>query len=297
MQFESLGKNCELGIVQRCAGIEPLGLFRFAFTPLAPLLRCVAESFAGLAREDNVRLETAADGEYMVRLSDYGFVYHTARKTGEIDPEQLREDEVRRLGFMIRKLRAELQSPAKIFVRYGEGPEDFDAIKTLQAELRRFGPVKLLWVTEATPAQRPGTVTMLEPDLMHGAIDKFAHSDDAQSTSFTCWADLCRNALALTQLQAGPGTALSAPWRGNAAANLLAGRLTAAGQSDITEITVSGLAPNRMYTASLWIKAGPIPPDTARLIADGLNSRRTRRANPPFMGAMAAPGSQLPYAC
>lgn len=29
-QFESLGDNCEFGLVQRIGGIEPLGLLRFA---------------------------------------------------------------------------------------------------------------------------------------------------------------------------------------------------------------------------------------------------------------------------
>ena len=30
LQFESIGDNCELGLVQRRAGSEPLGLLRFA---------------------------------------------------------------------------------------------------------------------------------------------------------------------------------------------------------------------------------------------------------------------------
>jgi hypothetical protein len=33
LQFESLGDSCELGLVQRMVGVEPLGMFRFAGAP------------------------------------------------------------------------------------------------------------------------------------------------------------------------------------------------------------------------------------------------------------------------
>ena len=33
--FRSLGDNCEFGFVQRYGGVEPSGLLRFSYTPLA----------------------------------------------------------------------------------------------------------------------------------------------------------------------------------------------------------------------------------------------------------------------
>ncbi len=33
LQFESLGQNCEFGLVQRRAGADPLGLLRFDSAP------------------------------------------------------------------------------------------------------------------------------------------------------------------------------------------------------------------------------------------------------------------------
>src|SRR6185312_11010618 len=45
MRFESLGDNCELGLVQRRCGKEPLGLLRFANIMLPSLLRGVSTGF------------------------------------------------------------------------------------------------------------------------------------------------------------------------------------------------------------------------------------------------------------
>ena len=42
LHFESIGDNCELGLVQRRAGAEPLGLLRFAGAPLRSFLRALA---------------------------------------------------------------------------------------------------------------------------------------------------------------------------------------------------------------------------------------------------------------
>src|ERR1700758_3814147 len=81
LQFESLGDNCELGLVQRRVGVEPLGLFRFASAPLRHLIRAMDARFAGIADPDHVRVETQ-NGEYMIRLSKYDFIYHTDVKIG-----------------------------------------------------------------------------------------------------------------------------------------------------------------------------------------------------------------------
>ncbi len=49
-KLQSLGENCELGFVQRAAGAEPLGLFRWANTPLPNLLAALEASFEGPRR-------------------------------------------------------------------------------------------------------------------------------------------------------------------------------------------------------------------------------------------------------
>ena len=65
LQFESLGDNCEFGLVQRKAGAEPLGLLRFSSAPLPRLVRALRERFDGLTDPANVRL-SSAKGEYPI---------------------------------------------------------------------------------------------------------------------------------------------------------------------------------------------------------------------------------------
>jgi hypothetical protein len=54
LNFESIGDNCEFGLVQRMAGAEPLGLLRFSSTPLPLLVRALRARFDGLADPANV---------------------------------------------------------------------------------------------------------------------------------------------------------------------------------------------------------------------------------------------------
>jgi hypothetical protein len=66
--FESLGDNCEFGLVQRLCGAEPLGLFRFHATILSNLVAPLREDLQGLF--DSQDLEVYGypyDGQYACR--------------------------------------------------------------------------------------------------------------------------------------------------------------------------------------------------------------------------------------
>src|SRR5260221_3025006 len=57
MQFESLGENCEFGLVQRRCGAEPLGLLRFASAPLPVLLAGLRARFEGLGDPGEIDIQ------------------------------------------------------------------------------------------------------------------------------------------------------------------------------------------------------------------------------------------------
>ena len=88
INFESIGDNCEFGLVQRMAGAEPLGLLRFSSAPILLLCRALRTRFDGLADPAAVQV-WPAKGEYLVRLARYEFVYHTHVRVGEMEPELL----------------------------------------------------------------------------------------------------------------------------------------------------------------------------------------------------------------
>jgi len=99
LKFESIGDNCELGLVQRQVGVEPLGLFRFAGAPLHHVLSAMRARFDGIADPDHIRLQPE-NGEFMIKLAKYDFVYHADAKVGHADPEMLHKQQTRAVGFL-----------------------------------------------------------------------------------------------------------------------------------------------------------------------------------------------------
>ncbi len=196
--FESLGENCEFGLVQRRAGIEPLGLLRFASTPLHALVHALRARFAGMGRAETIRVEVSATGrEYMVADARYGFLYHAWVMVGEMTPEEIHARECRRLPFLVRKLVEDLTEGAKIFVVHGMAPLAEGQARELAAAVRAYGPGHVLWVERADAAHPPASVEQVEPGLLRGHVDRFAPGENAHDLSFDCWVDLCRNARAL----------------------------------------------------------------------------------------------------
>jgi hypothetical protein len=224
--FESLGDNCELGIAQRFAGIEPLGLFRLNFATLPALLRALDSDFAGIDGPGDLELMVEPDREYRVRVRGYDFMYHTERYVGQVAPDVLLAQQVVAVRFLVRKLRADLAAAEKIFVRKGEDSRREPDIEALHRALRRHGPATLLWVVPEDRERRRGTVEVLRDGLLRGFIDRFAPLDDVHSLS-AAWYEVCRNARALWLGGCLPGSVLARD--AAAVANLLPGSDSFAG--------------------------------------------------------------------
>lgn len=210
-RFESLGDNCEFGVVQRYARIEPLGLFRWNSTTLPALMAVLGEEFANVDPE-NVELYTHKNGEFMVRLPPWGFQYHTHLFEGSIEPERLREQQVKVIGFLKRRMLEDLRSGEKIFVRKGTDTRATQAVLDLHRQLLRYGRNTLLWVIPEDESHPAGMVEVLETGLLRGYIDRFAPAEDAYDCS-PVWLDLCRNTVALADASCPPRTIIMNPRR------------------------------------------------------------------------------------
>ena len=199
-RFESLGENCEFGLVQRRCGIDPLGLLRFASAPLPKLRAALRARFAGMGEPDTIDVQLSADGqEYMVHDRVFGFNYHAWIKAGEEGREAILAREARRVPFLVRKLLEDLESGEKIFVFHGMQPLTPESAADLKADLGRYGPGTLLWVEQADAGRKPGSVEWVAPGLLRGAIDQFAPGEDAHELSLECWLRLCGTALAAVE--------------------------------------------------------------------------------------------------
>jgi hypothetical protein len=105
VKFESLGENCEFGLVQRHCGAEPLGLLRFSSSPLSVLITALETEFEGLGHPDRLSVELSTDRrEYMVRDEQFGFLYHAWVLAGEMPPAEIHEREVKQLPTLTRKM-------------------------------------------------------------------------------------------------------------------------------------------------------------------------------------------------
>jgi hypothetical protein len=200
MQFESLGENCEFGLAQRRCGAEPLGLLRFASTPLSALLRAVKQRFEGLGERDQIEVRLSENGrEYLVLDHRYGILYHPWMLVGQAAPEDILQREINRLPLLKQKMIEDLEEGQKIFVYRGMQPLARVLVSRLLEALREHGPCTLLWVELQDATHPAGTVEALGDGLLKGYIDRFAPGENAHDLSLDGWIALCRRAYAMAR--------------------------------------------------------------------------------------------------
>ena len=204
-RFESLGDNCEFGLVQRRAGAEPLGLLRFSSMALPDLIAAIDADFAGLG--DPAQLEClqipAAVPEHAVRDTRHNLLFRTFQPVGSVDGATLMAQQATRLRFLRRKFLEDLEEGEKIFVvrRFAPAMDIVTELEPLSRALGRHGPSTLLGVALADETHQPGTVQRLGERLLLGRLDRLAPDNDAHDLSYDTWLEVCANAIRLAGQQ------------------------------------------------------------------------------------------------
>ncbi|HTW71347.1 MAG TPA: hypothetical protein VME47_15785 [Acetobacteraceae bacterium] len=203
MQFESLGDNCEFGLVQRRCGAEPLSLLRFSNIGLRDLTRALETKFEGLGESDTLhyRTDDSPRREYVLRDSRYSLTFHTFLYYGDVDESRLLQQQAARLKLLRRKLLEDLADGEKIFVFKRNDPPRDEEILALYAALSRHGSNTLLWVVPADEQHRAGAMERLLPGLLKGYIDRLAPNENAHDLSFDLWLRLCLQARRIVPAQ------------------------------------------------------------------------------------------------
>lgn len=200
LAFESLGDNCEFGLVQRRGGAEPLGLLRFASillpieVRLEKLAAALVRKFEGLGELDTITVYLAGESgrrEFMVSESAYNLMYHTDILEGETGLNEMRKREAKRLSFLRRKLLEDLGAGEKIWVWKSAATLDTSQVQPLLHALRSLGPNTLLWVVEGDEGHRPGSVEQLDRDFIKGYIERFAPYESAPDIRPVSWFEVC----------------------------------------------------------------------------------------------------------
>ena len=196
LDFESLGSNCELGMVQRHFNAEPLGLFRFGYTPFDGLLAALEGDFHTATFGERASLVlNSATREFELVDRVHGFEWHTYQYEGQADAATLERQELVRLPYLVRRFYEVLEDGEKILVlRDEDRPIEREKVDRLLAALRRHGDVTLLWVGVATDGHAVGDVEWAGDGLMRGWIDRLTGRLNAVDASMAAWGVVCQRA-------------------------------------------------------------------------------------------------------
>jgi hypothetical protein len=176
---ESLGDTSEFGLVQRKLGLDVLGLFRFADTPLPGLLAAFAEDFSAIGDPTalTIALNEAPRPEYVVTLPRYGFRWATQTYSDEADAETALKRQAMKLGYLRRKLLETLRGPGRIFVLRRDAALREEEVRPLADALARYGRHTLLYVV---PSDRPELV-QVAPGLVRGGLQRDSGAADVEA--------------------------------------------------------------------------------------------------------------------
>ena len=193
--FQSIGDNCEFGLAQRAMGYEGLGLFRFSSVPLSKVVYGILSDFAGLDDSGHIKLIRYDDDDhdYMIQHSAYKMLYHTGRKPGDAEPDELLRQQSKRLKFLGSTLLEDFEDGQQIFViKRNSGISNEEMVSLLSAVSSK-GKGTVLWVDVADDQHPPGSVDLIIPGLMKGYIERFALLGMKESL-ISRWSEILFNA-------------------------------------------------------------------------------------------------------
>jgi hypothetical protein len=194
--FESLGNNCEFGIVQRAAGANPPGLFRnVGFRSTEQITKAIRGRLDGLFDDGKYEFTEPDDWtDYALDCKRYGFRFHT----GINRKRQERFDRQRAIGafrFLKRQFLEVLDDGETTFVYRHDRADEVgeDRIRQLWAALCAGRRNSLLVVTaDGGPDGRFGHVACREPGLFVASLSRLS-AENPPKIDYAAWEKICRS--------------------------------------------------------------------------------------------------------
>jgi hypothetical protein len=198
LRFESIGHNCEFGLVQRRCGAEPLGLLRFVGVTLENLIQAIDETFAGLDNPANTRIYPGSENnwEWVIQNTRYDMAWHSFLPVATVSEAAARRQEMQKQAFKLRRFMDVLRGGQQIFIYHHAAHDQPMHVLPLLAALRRHGDNALLFV--AASSLRPsGSVDRLDRNLYRGNIGRFLPIGQGDDANFFAWLSIAINAVRL----------------------------------------------------------------------------------------------------
>jgi tetratricopeptide (TPR) repeat protein len=178
MSFCSLGGDypgCEIGLIQRHYGAEPLDLFRWTSTPIEQLIDALESGLAGIGTSEQTELYVT-QSSYRTRDKRFFMDMLTFASTDDYTYEKMFDRCLKRISYLREKLLSDLTDGSRIFVYRNVAEDCSEAdVHRLKIALQRFGNNKLLYVRLANPMHAVGSVQKVDDNLVFGYVEKFSH--------------------------------------------------------------------------------------------------------------------------
>jgi hypothetical protein len=201
--FESLGENCDLGVVQRAVGLEPFGLFRFSACNAVAVGELLRARFDRLCEPDDLWLDVVGEErEYWVKSRNTPFEAHTNRYAGQHEEAVVRRGELDRMRYLKTHLLRDLSRGKKLFVFKGRC--DLATMRNVATQLQLYASNCLLWIDLADEAHPPGSVQKDSAQLLLGYVSRFGTYDGAPCLPIDEWVSVCGNAYRLWRNEEPP---------------------------------------------------------------------------------------------
>lgn len=204
--FESLGENCDLGVVQRAVGLEPFGLFRFSACDAAAVGELLRTRFQRFCEPGDLWLDVVGERrEYWVKSRNTPFEAHTNRFAGEHNEAVVRRGELDRMRYLKTHLLRDLSRGKKLFVF--KGRSDLATIRNVAAQLQIYATNCLLWIDIADETHPAGSVQRDSAHLLLGYVSRFGTYDDApgpHGPPVEEWVTVCAKAYRLWRNEVPP---------------------------------------------------------------------------------------------
>lgn len=249
-RFESLGNNCEFGIVQAAAAAAvPIGLFRnVGFLHTEQIVGAIEAGLEGMFDPGNFDVDHHAEWpDYALQCRRYGFIFHTGIPRTEGNRKRIdRQVEV------FRYLKAQfldlLREGRRIFVYRHLYDTHPDLMLRLLAALRRHGPGRLLHVTQ-THDRKFAWLERLSDHHFAAGITHLSN-ENPPVIDYSAWAAICRGVLTMLDATAETAIAVPAP-----PAALPDAAVIAHTPGEVTREFRLALPadPGRRYTARAWV--------------------------------------------
>ena len=197
-RFESLGDNCEFGLVQRRYGAEPIGLLRWNIVESGNLIEALRHGLEGLGTAEHTELITSENGEFFVFDRRWFLGMHTFLYASQTTHEELYPAMLRRITALRERFMADLAAGAKTYVYRSNGIDRAELI-ALSRALQAFGPAALLAVEplQASTASggQAGEIEVVEPGCYVGFLRRAGlAADNSWNIAYEDWISVCRKA-------------------------------------------------------------------------------------------------------